>query len=462
MSIPRERTQTALLSTVARGEGAQVPLLLCCGRADGAVAAALRAIPVGEGVHIGRAGGEAAATGQLLLDDPLVSGRHAQLGRSGGSYQLTDESSKNGTFVEGERLGGVAPLADGARLFIGNHAFVFRQVPASDLEAIEEERAGPLGPVPTTSPVLARICHKLRRLAVTEAELLLAGETGVGKEVYARAIHAASRRPGRFAAINCAALPRDLVESELFGYRSGAHSTAHVAKAGLLEEAEGGTLFLDEIGEMPLEAQTKLLRFLQDKELVPLGATRPRKLDVRVVAATNRAVGPGSTSGLRDDLLARLGASPLRLPPLRERIEDLGALVAHFARAAGARPIFALGAFRALVLHGWPLNVRELEKVLLAAFALTEGRRPVDLRDLPEAVGQPAAGAGTPAPVVAARLQRKSPEPAPSAQELETLLEQHGGRVAEVSRALGRQRAAVWRWIKQLGLKPEKFRPKSR
>src|SRR5437667_6148909 len=107
MSIPRERTQTALLSTVGRGEGAQVPLLLCCGRADGApVATALRAIPVGEGLHIGRAGGEAPATGQLLLDDPLVSGRHAQLGRAGGGYQLTDDSSKNGTFVEGERLGG--------------------------------------------------------------------------------------------------------------------------------------------------------------------------------------------------------------------------------------------------------------------------------------------------------------------------------------------------------------------
>jgi DNA-binding NtrC family response regulator len=457
MTVARERTQTALLSTVGRGEGSLVPLLLCCGRADGVKPGFLRAIPVGEGLQIGRGGGEAA--GELQLDDPLVSGRHAHLERGGGGFQLTDQESKNGTYIEGRRLTATAPLADGARLFVGNHAFVFRQVPAPDLEAIDEERGSPLGPVATSSPAMARLCHKLRRLAVTEAELLLAGETGVGKEVYARAIHTASRRPGRFAAINCAALPRDLVESELFGYRPGAHSTAHVSKPGLLEEAEGGTVFLDEIGEMPLEAQTKLLRFLQDKQLVPLGATRPRRLDVRVVAATNRTVGPGNGSGLRDDLLARLGASPLRLPPLRERLEDLGALIAHFAAAAGARPLFELGAFRALVLHGWPLNVRELEKVLLAAFALTEGQRPVDLRDLPEGLGQASAPA---APVAAPRLGRKSPEPAPSAQELETLLEQHGGRVAEVSRALGRQRAAVWRWIKQLGLKPEKFRPKSR
>jgi transcriptional regulator with PAS, ATPase and Fis domain len=457
MTVSRERTQTALLSSLGRGEGALVPLLLCCGRADGVTPPFLPAIPVADGLLIGRGAGEAAGT--LLLDDPLVSGRHAQLARVADGFQISDPGSKNGTFIDGRRLTGAAPLAEGSRLFVGNHAFVFRQVPASDLEAIDEERTAPLGPVATSAPAMARLCHKLRRLATTPAELLLAGETGVGKEVYARAIHAASRRPGRFAAINCAALPRDLVESELFGYRSGAHSTAHAAKPGLLEEAEGGTVFLDEIGEMPLEAQTKLLRFLQDKELVPLGATRPRRLDVRVVAATNRAVGAGSASGLRDDLLARLGASPLRLPPLRERLEDLGGLVAHFARAAGARPLFELGAFRALVMHGWPLNVRELEKVLLAAFALTEGRRPVDLRDLPEGLGDTPPAPSTPA---APRPGRKSPEPPPSAQELESLLEQHGGRVAEVSRALGRQRAAVWRWIKQLGLKPEKFRPKSR
>jgi DNA-binding NtrC family response regulator len=249
---------------------------------------------------------------------------------------------------------------------------------------------------------------------------------------------------------------------------------AHAQKAGLLEQADGGTLFLDEIGEMPPEAQTKLLRFLQDKELVPLGATRSRRLDVRVIAATNRAVGAGSTSGLRDDLLGRLGAAPLRLPPLRERIEDIGSLMAYFAGRETARPAttgrarFELAAFRTLVLHRWPLNVRELEKVLLAAFALTGGGRPVELRDLPEALGSPVEADGpiadgpAVAPAGAARQGRKSPEPAPSAQELEALLERHGGRVAEVSRALGRQRAAVWRWIKQLGLKPEKFRPKSR
>src|SRR5262249_51046424 len=154
------------------------------------------------------------------------------------------------------------------------------------------------------------------RLAASANELLIVGETGVGKEVYARAVHRESGRKGRFVAINCAAIPRELVESELFGYRQGAHSTAHQAKPGLIEEAEGGTLFLDEIGEMSAEARTKLLRFLQDRELTPLGATRPRRIDVRVIAATNRTLSGGAEGNgpVRDDIVARLGAAPIHLP----------------------------------------------------------------------------------------------------------------------------------------------------
>ena len=213
----------------------------------------------------------------------------------------------------------------------------------------------------------------MRRLAPSDSELLILGETGAGKEVYARAVHLASGRKGRFVAINCGAIPRELVESELFGYRQGAHSTAHQAKPGLIEEAEGGTLFLDEIGEMTGEAQIKLLRFLQDRELTPLGSTRPRRIDVRVIAATNRTA-PGSdgkaAGGLRDDIVARLGAAPIHLPPLRSRIEDLGVLVAHFLRA-NPEPKLEQPAFRALCLHGWPLNVRELEKIITTAAILT-------------------------------------------------------------------------------------------
>jgi transcriptional regulator of acetoin/glycerol metabolism len=175
-------------------------------------------------------------------------------------------------------------------------------------------------------------------------------------------------------------------------------------------------------------------------------------VDVRVIAATNRAVAAGVDSGVRDDLLARLGASPLRLPPLRERLEDLGVLAAHFSRGQGAG--LELAAFRAMALYRWPLNVRELEKVLAAAWALTEGKRPIATRDLAEALTAPVTAAEEP-------HRRKSPEPAPTVAELEALLVRHAGDVADVARAMGRQRAAVWRWIKQFGLKPERYRPKS-
>jgi transcriptional regulator with PAS, ATPase and Fis domain len=454
MARAPERTLTALLSSFAAGERAEAAVLLPGGRAD-RLAAAGEPVPIGEGLTLGRSRDAAPAPDELWLDDALVSGRHARVARVANGFTVQDLGSKNGTFLESERLGAdPLPLADGARLFVGNHLFVFRRLSAVDGEALAEERQRPLGPVPTGSPALARVCHRLRRLASVGSELFLAGETGVGKEVYARAAHAASGRSGAFVAINCAALPRELVESELFGYRAGAHSTAQSAKRGLIEEAEGGTLFLDELGEMGQEAQAKMLRFLQDKEITPLGATRPRRMDVRIIAATNRAVAAGVDSGVRDDLLARLGASPLRLPPLRERIEDLGSLIAHFA-APGA-PAFELPAFRAMALYRWPLNVRELEKMLAAAWAVGEGRRLIATRDLAEAL-MAAPAPEAPAPVE----KRKSPEPAPAVAEIEALLARHAGDVAEVARALGRQRAAVWRWIKQYGLKPEKYRPKS-
>ena len=311
----------------------------------------------------------------------------------------------------------------------------------------------PFGPVATASPALAVACDRLRRLAASEGELLIVGETGVGKEVYARAVHEASGRKGRFVAINCAAIPRELVESELFGYRQGAHSTAHQAKAGLIEEAEGGTLFLDEIGEMTPEAQIKILRFLQDRELTPLGSTRPRRMDVRIVAATNRtAAGPGKgPGGLRDDIVARLGAAPIHLPPLRNRIEDLGALIGHFLARASARCKFEQPAFRALALHAWPLNVRELEKIISTAAVLTGGDKPIALRDLPEPIARVLA-----APAAAGARRANGPSPTPA--QIEESLRRYEGNVADVSRELGKHRAAVWRWIKKFGRDPQKFR----
>jgi transcriptional regulator with PAS, ATPase and Fis domain len=465
MASADDQTLTSVNSPLSPGELPEIPLLLMVGSADEpALPASRRLLFVGSDLKIGRRAPDETAAGgsSAILNDTLVSGHHARIVKTAqrneddDGYELLDLGSKNGTWVDNVRVQDRAPLHDGALIFIGNHVGVFRLASTIEVDAIKNELTNPLGPVATVSPPLALACDRLRRLAPSDSELLILGETGAGKEVYARAVHLASGRKGRFVAINCGAIPRELVESELFGYRQGAHSTAHQAKPGLIEEAEGGTLFLDEIGEMTGEAQIKLLRFLQDRELTPLGSTRPRRIDVRVIAATNRTV-PGSdgkaAGGLRDDIVARLGAAPIHLPPLRSRVEDLGVLIAHFLRA-NPEPKLEQPAFRALCLHGWPLNVRELEKIITTAAILTTAGHAIALRDLPEPIAR---AASAPAPANAAAPRRVG-GPSPTAEQLEELLKRYDGNVADVSRELGKHRAAVWRWLKKFGIGPQKYR----
>jgi transcriptional regulator with PAS, ATPase and Fis domain len=479
---PREKTQTAVQSPLSSPGLPETAVVLLVGSADSpGLPAARRLVIAREELEIGRSPSDAAdARGAaVVLPDPLVSGLHARLGRAAdGTFELTDLGSKNGTFVDGVRVDGRARLRSGAVIFLGNHVAIFRMVSTRELDALKAELVSPLAPVATTSPVLAMACDRLRRLAAVDGELLLLGETGVGKEIYARAVHERTGRHGRFVAINCGAIPRDLVESELFGYRQGAHSTALGAKTGLIEEAEGGTLFLDELGEMAEEAQIKLLRFLQDRELTPLGSTRPRKMDVRIIAATNRTTSSGnSPGGLREDILGRLGAAPIHLPPLRDRIEDVGALCAHFLRNSPVKT-FDQPAFRALILAPWPLNVRELEKSVTTAAVLAAGRTAISLHDLPDSVARPASPfLPSPAPSSSRSPSRAaarrppvggggdggptstSPSTAtPTRAEIEALLLRYNGNVADVSRELGKHRAAIWRWMKKWGIGVEKFR----
>jgi transcriptional regulator with PAS, ATPase and Fis domain len=459
-----DQTLTSVHSPLSAGELPEVALLLMVGSADEpALPATRRLLFIGDELEIGRRApdedDERPGRHSAILNDTLVSGHHARIVKTTTGHDLIDLDSKNGTWVDNVRVVERAVLRDGALIFLGNHVGVFRMASTIEVEAIKNELVNPLGPVATVCPTLAVACDRLRRLAASDSELLILGETGAGKEVYARAVHLASGRKGRFVAINCAAIPRELVESELFGYRQGAHSTAHQAKPGLIEEAEGGTLFLDEIGEMTDEAQIKLLRFLQDRELTPLGSTRPRRIDVRVIAATNRTA-PGSggkiSAGLRDDIVARLGAAPIHLPPLRSRIEDLGVLIAHFLRAT---PEVRLEqpAFRALCVHGWPLNVRELEKIVTTAAILTTVGKAIALRDLPEPIAR---AASVPVAVVAApaSVLRRAGGPSPTPAQLEELLRRYDGNVADVSRELGKHRAAVWRWLKKFGIGPQKYR----
>jgi two-component system response regulator AtoC len=263
--------------------------------------------------------------------------------------------------------------------------------------------AFPLDGLVGRSEAMQEVVRQLRRVAPQKTTVLLQGESGTGKELLARALHDLSPRASLpFVAVNCGAIPAELLESELFGHVRGAFTDARRDKKGLAAEADGGTLFLDEVAELPLGLQVKLLRFLQEEELRPVGDTRARKVDVRVVAATSRDLEREVKAGaFRDDLYWRLNVVALRLPPLRERPEDVAALAAHFlARYARLRPelaglAFTEGALEALGAHRWPGNVRELEHAVERAVVLADGPE-IGEGDLPDTVRAPAPAAAPP------------------------------------------------------------------
>jgi two-component system response regulator AtoC len=241
------------------------------------------------------------------------------------------------------------------------------------------------------SPEMQAIARTVHRVAQYPTTVLLTGETGTGKERIAGAIHAESKRANRpFVAVNCGAIPANLLESELFGHVKGAFTDAHADRAGLFEAADGGTLFLDEIAELPVNLQVKLLRVLVEHELRPLGAQRMTAVDVRVIAATSRDLPALLRDGhFREDLFHRLNVVPIHIPPLRERPGDVRPLVAHFARLMAQR--FGLpkievtdDAVALLERYTWPGNVRELENALERAFVLSEGDGRVTEADLDE------------------------------------------------------------------------------
>jgi two-component system response regulator GlrR len=230
------------------------------------------------------------------------------------------------------------------------------------------------------SPPFIRVLSMLPRIAGCDASVLLLGETGTGKEVCARAIHYMSARASRpWVAVNCGALPPDLVEAELFGHVRGAFTNAHCARVGLIQEAEGGCLFLDEVDSMPLIAQCKLLRFLQDKQYRQVGSSQTLQANVRIIAASNRNLAKLAADGaFRQDLFFRLNVLSLLLPPLRERREDIAALCNYFLEQFSRRdrrPLLALGpaALQPLLAHDWPGNVRELKHVLERAALTADG-----------------------------------------------------------------------------------------
>ena len=300
------------------------------------------------------------------------------------------------------------------------------------------------------SPVLLEQLKKLPQFARSNGCVLITGETGTGKEVCARAIHVLSPRADHpFVPLNCGAIPADLLENELFGHQTGAFTSANAPHAGVICEANGGTLFLDEIDSLPLGAQVKLLRFLQDKEYRPLGARKVSKADVRIIAAANGNVDELLPSGkMRQDLFYRLNVLPIRLPPLRERKEDIPLLAVHFLgkyrdKSSSTLRSIDPGALRKLVAHDWPGNVRELENVIERGMVLSEGgairSADIDLpnRSVPDA--PPESFSRLKAEFVA-EFERKY---------LRTVLDQHGGNIGQAARAAQKNRRAFFQLMRK-------------
>jgi len=285
------------------------------------------------------------------------------------------------------------------------------------------EGADGVGTIIAGSEAIRCALSEVDEVAGADVTVLLLGETGTGKELFARALHGRSRRRGRaFVPVNCAAIPEHLLESEMFGHERGAFTGAHVRKAGRFELAHRGTLFLDEIGDLPLNAQAKLLRVLQNGEVNRVGSAEPSQVDVRIVAATNQDLSAQvAARAFRDDLFYRLSVFPIRIPPLRERVDDIPPLVDYFivrsssrlARRVTGIDAEALGL---LMAYEWPGNVRELENVIERAVLLAAGGRirpdAIRLNRMPSSVPQRAAAAGaierTQTPLTFAEAERRA------------------------------------------------------
>ncbi|HZS35767.1 MAG TPA: sigma-54 dependent transcriptional regulator, partial [Polyangia bacterium] len=295
----------------------------------------------------------------------------------------------------------------------------------------------------------------IKRLSNSAVNVLITGESGTGKELVARALHFNSPRAKKqFVAVNCAAIPDTLLESELFGYKRGAFTDARSDRAGMFVEADGGTIFLDEIGDLTPALQAKLLRVLQEREIRPLGAARPEKVDVRVLSATNRDLAQRMSEGsFREDLFYRLNVIEVVLPPLRDRAEDVLPLAEHFLTEAAARTgkrirNFTQAALKILLAYPWPGNVRELENVVERAVALAEGEQ-IGPDDLPSQVRERRS-----TDVLAGALARGLTLSELEREYINRVLQAEGGNKTRAAQRLGLDRKTLYRKLEEYGRAP--------
>ncbi len=301
---------------------------------------------------------------ELRLTDPTVSRLHAEVTVLKSAISVRDAGSKNGTFIDGIRIE-AAHLPPGSSLRVGSSTI--RAEVRDEPTFVEVSAKTSLGAMVGGSHEMRRLYALIERVAPTDTTVLIQGETGTGKELVARAIHEGSlRAKAPFVAIDCGAIPENLIESELFGHVRGAFSGATSDRAGAFEEAEGGTLFFDEVGELPLQMQKKLLRAVESREIRKVGGSSSKHADVRVLAATNRTLSNSVNEGLfREDLFYRLAVVSIQLPALRSRREDIPLLASHFIeRFTGKAQQVPPALLPTLVTRGWPGNVRELKNYL--------------------------------------------------------------------------------------------------
>ena len=388
----------------------------------------------------------------LKLDDPTTSRRHFVIRWDGRQHVGIDLGSRNGSRVDGHDVRGAdpEPLADGSVIRLGDVLLVYERGPAVMAEDSDEV---------SHEAVFGRAARvrQLRRqvggAARDPSAVLLVGETGTGKEYVAREIHRLSGRKGPFVAVNCAALSPQLVESQLFGHAKGAFTGAHGAHDGLFRASDGGTLFLDEVGELPREMQPKLLRALQEREVQPVGETRPVKVDVRVVSATLRDLTTMiDDQSFRLDLYARLSPWEIRVPSLSDRRVDMLAwierLAAQWHREREREPVepkLEANAAERIVLHVFRDNLRGLDRLVHRAFS---------------DVGMPLDVEGPSVPRVTKRSAPPSTDdadgdrkPKPGKDELVRVLNENDGSVRATAKHYGRDRRQIYRWMDQYGLR---------